>query len=272
MKRMDMHMHSIASDGCKNNDQLIIELMAKDISLFALTDHDTFEGVEEMVYKAKKAGLTCLPGVEVSSTYDGMEFHLLVYNFDKNNKAFRDLLQDNLRTRQAYDVDLIEGLIAADTPRVSRQAYDAFEDDPYQGGWRSINYLKSIGLVVEFPDYLNLCHCIPPMKFHNPQRVIQVAHQAGGTVVLAHPSSNQPGGLNNRILDDFIAYGLDGIECYSQYHKTPEEVKYYLDYCKKHDLLVSGGSDYHGGYTGRRLGHPEVTSETADYEAFMALT
>lgn len=272
MKQMDMHMHSYYSDGSLDLLQLAGEIKEKNLSLCALTDHDCIDGVDEMAKILKGMAIDFIRGVEISSTFEGMEFHLLVYRFDAQNSDFLDLLAANIKIRLAFDQALIKALVDRQIQGVCLEAFNAFEDQPYDGGWPSINYLKSLGLVKDFSDYLDLVEGVNKMVFPSPDKVIEVAHACGAKVILAHPSSNQKGGLSQRILDTFVGYGIDGIECYSPYHTSDEEVNTYKDYCRQKGLVVSGGSDYHGGYTSRGLGQQMVMDHMADYDFFMDLS
>jgi len=271
MKQMDMHMHSYFSDGNKDLHQIAKEVEEKGLSLFSLTDHDCISGTNEMKEIMKSKAINFLPGVEISSTFKMMEFHLLVYNYDDQNQDFLNLLASNIKIRFLYDQDLITELVKLKTPGVSLDDFNAFEDEPYRGGWPSINYLMSIGLVKEFKDYIKLTACVPRMVFPKPKEVIDIAHGCGAKVILAHPSSNERGGLRHEILDQFLEDGIDGMECFSPYHTSEEEVNAYIHYCRANGLVVSGGSDYHGGYIGRAMGVPKVMSDKADYDFFMDL-
>jgi hypothetical protein len=87
--------------------------------------------------------------------------------------------------------------------------------------------------------------------------VITVAQEAGGTVVLAHPGASFYNGADTRCLDQLVDMGLQGLECYSFHHDEPT-TRDFLDYCHSRDLLVTGGSDCHGGFAGRALGVPLI--------------
>jgi hypothetical protein len=181
-------------------------------------------------------------------------------------------LKNHQSIRRQYDLDLMDALIKEKVLGVCHEGFKNYQENPYHGGWKSLNYLKSLGLVKNFMDYLALTpKSVNKMVFTHPKDVIEVLHRSGGKVFLAHPSSNGEGGLPLRILDQFKSYGLDGIECYSPYHKSVDEVDYYLSYCKKNHLLISGGSDYHGDFIGRKLGEPKITSSCIDYDFFCSL-
>lgn len=272
MIQVDMHMHSIYSDGCKDAKQLVENLIDNKIQLFALSDHDTIDGISEMVEAVKHTSLDFVPSVEISSTFEGREYHFLAYGFYENRDGLKELFDRHQNVRLQYDLDLIKALVEAKVQGVTFESFEHYKKNPYDGGWKSLNYLKSLGTIRDFMDYLDLTpKNIKKMVFTHPKDVFDLIHKCDGKVFLAHPSSNKAGGLPLRILDTFRAYGLDGIECYSPYHKTDDEINYYTDYCKRNNLLISGGSDYHGDFIGRKLGEPKITSSDIDYDFFKTL-
>ena len=272
MIQADMHMHSIYSDGCKDASQLVKDLIENNIQLFALSDHDTIDGIPEMALAVKDTSLDFVPSLEISSTFEGKEYHFLAYGFYENRDCMKELLKRHQDVRLQYDLDLIKALVEAKVQGVSFETFEGYKKNPYDGGWKSLNYLKSLGIIKDFMDYLDLTpKNIKKMVFTHPKQVFDLIHKCGGKVFLAHPSSNKIGGLPLRILDAFKAYGLDGIECYSPYHKSDDEIAYYVRYCKKNHLFISGGSDYHGDFIGRKLGEPKITSSDIDYDFFKTL-
>ncbi len=261
--KIDLHMHSYHSDGKLDCKGLIKEIKEAGIGLFSLTDHDTTNGLEEMKKALIGENLLFIPGVEIATKYEGKEFHLLVYGYDETNEEFIELIEEIKKVRTDFDIEIVKYL----DPKVTLEQFLAYEDDPYIGGWPSLNFLKEMGVVETIYDYFDIADACPAkMQFPNPERIITIAHKAGATIFMAHPSSNGPGGLNLETLDYFRLLGLDGLECYSPYSKTEEEVKYYVDYCNKHNMKQSGGSDYHGGFVGRQIGVPHVTLDDISYE------
>lgn len=263
--KIDLHMHSYHSDGKLNCKGLVDEIKKAGIGLFSLTDHDTISGLEEMKEAIKNEAVDFIPGVEIATRFEGKEYHLTVYGYNPENRDFLDLIEEIKKVRTDYDLAIVRFL----EPKVSIKDFLAFEDDPYIGGWPSLNFFKHLGIVESIHDYFKISDACPAvMVFPDPKRIIETAHQAGAAVFMAHPSSNGPGGLDKRVLDYFREIGLDGLECFSPYTKSDEEVQYYIDYCDQYGLMKSGGSDYHGGFVGRSIGVPHVTSDDISYEFF----
>ena len=101
--------------------------------------------------------------------------------------------------------------------------------------------------------------CLPP------EIVIQTVKDAGGIPFLAHPNVYQGGELMSRDhLMQWRDFGIAGIECYSPSVNDLSETNYYIDFCKQNNLLISGGSDYHGPFLDRPLGNPLITRGLLD--------
>lgn len=264
MIRVDLHMHSWHSDGKQSCQALVDELISKGIHLFALTDHDTISGLTEMSTAVLKTDLLFVPGVEVACTYQGREYHLTTYGYDPNHSAFKKALVDNLEIRKRFDQEIMAA-VSKDYD-VSLEDFLAYEDDPKLGGWPSLNFLIRQGIIEDIGDYFRITKVYDlKMIFPSPEEIIPILKDAGAKVFLAHPSSNQAGGLSIERLDHFRLSGIDGLECYSPYTQDPDEIQYYLSYCKKHNLMISGGSDYHGGFVQRKMGQPQVTADMVSH-------
>lgn len=272
MIKVDLHMHSYHSDGTLNCKELINELLEKDIQMFSLTDHDTIAGLDEMKNALKSVALDFIPGVEIATTYKGKEFHLTTYGFDANHPALNALLKSNLEIRRQFDIDIMTYIDSLNKYDVSLEAFLSFEDIAHHGGWPSINYLKHNKIIETLGDYFMITkNYDQQMTFPEPESIIEICHQAGASVFLAHPSSNQKGGLDIEVLDYFMNAGIDGLECYSPYNQSEHEAKRYVDYCNKNELKISGGSDYHGAFVGRTLGLPEINNSMISYNFFKAM-
>lgn len=270
MTLIDLHMHSIHSDGKQTCSELIEEVKEKGIGLFSLTDHDTIEGISEMKQLAQGYHIDFVPGVEIAVTHLGKEYHLTTYAYNEEHKGFKELIDYNLGQRLYFDQEIIKAL-KEDYP-VSLSEFEAFHEDKSMGGWPSLNYLKSKCLIKDIKDYFKLTSPYQvKLTFKSPLDVIPILKDAGAKVFLAHPSAYFKSTLSEDILDYFRGHNIDGVECYSPYLNSDEELKYYLDYCERHHLKISGGSDYHGGFVSRKMGYPSIEASMISHEFFKQL-
>ncbi|MEA3340800.1 MAG: PHP domain-containing protein [Chloroflexota bacterium] len=258
--RADLHIHTIASDGCWPPEQVVAEVKSRSIDLFAVTDHDTIASVPAAEALAREAGLAFLRGVEVSASLDSHLFHILAYGFDPESPVLTALLRENRAKMEEFNGDIIHALIGASYP-IDADAYAAYEYDPTRGGWKGLNFLIDARLctgVRDFFDNLMAGLSLEMPTFPHPAKVVSAVREAGGAPILAHPGmSLRHVGVTDETLRPLLESGISGLECYSQYHDQ-STIRSCLDWCTRHDLLVTGGSDCHGGFVGREVGVPFV--------------
>jgi predicted metal-dependent phosphoesterase TrpH len=262
--RADLHIHTTASDGCWPPERAVAEIKAYSIGLFAITDHDTIASVRPAKALAREAGLAFLHGVEVSAWLDGHLFHILAYGFDLDNQPLAKLLRENRAKLDRSNDDLIQRLIGDGYP-IDLDDYLAYEYDRTRGAWKAYNYLLDRGFCTDVQDYFdNLSTEMTPsmLTLPHPAEVIAAIRQAGGAPILAHPGASlRDEGVTTEMLDSFLEFGVAGVECYHRYNDKAT-TRLCLNWCAHHELLVTGGSDCHGGLVGRELGTPPV--DTAD--------
>ncbi|MBN2202480.1 PHP domain-containing protein [bacterium] len=259
-RRIDYHIHTSASDGTWDSAVLLEKIREAGIQVFAVTDHDTVEQVPVMGRLA--AGfpdLTFIPAVEISTNRRGREYHITVYHIDPADAGLETILRKNRAIKIEYAGRVIESLAALGKD-VSTDEYRDYKADPGRGAWKLYNYLVDRGLVAEFEDYRRLqAESGITLVFPDPEEVLATLKRVDGITVLAHPAVYAGNGyLPVSGLDEWRRMGIRGIECYSHYNASAGQVEYYADYCRRHDLYISGGSDCHGEFAGRKLGYPEI--------------
>mgnify|MGYP000543906302 FL=1 len=260
--RADLHIHTTASDGCWIPEQVIAGVLAEGIGLFALADHDSVGNVARAESLARQNGLAFLRGVEVSTTLDGGMFHILGYGIDINHLDLLSALGNNTAKLLETDNQDIRKLIELGYP-IDYDDYVSYEYDRTRGGFKSYNFLLERGFCTGTRDFFEnvrakLGHEWP--TFVHPAEAIALIRAAGGIPVLAHPHASLPGGFSEHGLELFRSLGVDGIECYSQYHDADMTARC-AAWCQRYGMIVTGGSDYHGGFVGRQLGVPFVTTD-----------
>ncbi|MBI2876495.1 MAG: PHP domain-containing protein, partial [Candidatus Tectomicrobia bacterium] len=274
--RIDLHIHTRASDGTFTPAEVIAAAAQLGLGAIALTDHDTVASVQEGARLARLAGMGYLRGVELTALRDAREIHLLGYQIDLEAPGLRRYMQDVGETRQQDTRVAVEKLVrlGLNLGWEEYQEYQAHRFRPEEGGWPLINLLKEKGYVRSHLDYFDRyfgvgrpAH-IPP---HYPPvaRAIQAIREAGGVAILAHPASYH---MNGEVVDevwlkDLLAEGLNGLEVFTPYNHAGCSSERLLQLAQRLGLLATGGSDFHGAFTEeRRLGSVE-----ADYSLFQAV-
>ena len=260
MRKVDLHLHTYASDGEWSPQELLQALDHKGIKIFSVTDHDDVSSVTAVAQLVEdRPDLIFIKGVEGTVTYRGREHHILTYGIDEKEDKLLELLTFNRNVREKANDALMTWLNTA-YPQVSAEGYEAYDYDPYQGGWRAYSYLKDHGIIENLKDYFAKTKTFNYEKiFVDPEAYIPAMKALGYKTVLAHPPAYSEGDLYGREhLDYFRSLGMDGIECYSQYLKNPENAAYYRAYCDEYDMMITGGSDCHGSFAGRQIGNPDV--------------
>ena len=262
MVKIDLHTHSTRSDGLDSPSQLIANAARAGIGIIALTDHDTVSGWDEARGKASEMGLGFVPGIEVTSVSDVERFgktirisvHLLAYLPDPDHKALEIVLGDTVATREARGRAIVERL-AEQIPITWEMVMDHLDKGATIGRPAIADTLVTMGLVPDrsaaFDYYLSTDG--PFYVSHSTVSTIEaigLIRAAGGVPVIAHPlkgvgPDTDPEDLPMAHFEQMIAAGLQGVEVY--HRDVPETArKWLLELAAKHDLVVTGSSDYHG--------------------------
>jgi len=262
-KIIDMHTHSIYSDGEKTPNELIKYAINNNIGTIAITDHDTIDGLKNIDYSDKtiiNSGINIINGIELSSKVDKGTMHILGYNIDINNKK----LNDKISELKNVNINYIILLLA----QINKDYNIKFSSNDIK------NVINSIGNIGR-PDIAKICikygyaesvqdafdkylisayDKIRSIKQSlNYQECISLIQNSCGIPVLAHPKTLK---MNENelieLIEKMVRCGLKGIEVYHSTHSITE-INLYLKIAQKYNLLISGGSDYHG-----KISKPDV--------------
>ncbi len=263
MMRADLHVHTTASDGTWTPQELITEAQKIGLGALAVTDHDSIANVAEAGRLAKIAGIKFLPAAEICSTKANLSFHILAYGIDINNKPLLELLHYNEQLLAQKDVDSI-ALLEKEGWSVSSKEFATYNYDRRRGGWRALAYLIDKGLCTGVNDFFKRIftpeHDLGFPIFPAISEVIKVIHGAGGVALCAHAASGFHGPGLEKVMNLLADEAFDGFECYHSGHNE-EGTARLLAHCRKHNLLISGGSDCHGTFVpNRNLGEPYVNT------------
>lgn len=262
MVKIDLHTHSTRSDGLDTPSQLVTNAARAGINVLALTDHDTVSGWDEARSKAQELGVGFVPGIEVTSVSDIERFgrtirisvHLLAYLPDPNHEALAVVLGDTVATREARARAIVDKL-AKEMPITWEMVLDHLDKGATIGRPAIADTLvtmKKVSDRSEAFDYY-LATDGPFYVSHSTVSTvdaIDLIAQAGGVSVIAHPlkgvgPDTSPEDLPLDHFEEMIQRGLAGIEVY--HRDVPEAARsWLLGLASKHDLVVTGSSDYHG--------------------------
>jgi 3',5'-nucleoside bisphosphate phosphatase len=268
--RADLHSHSTASDGTCSPAEVMRQARAAGLDVIALTDHDTVAG-HDAARAALPAGLTLVPGMELSCRLDGHSVHLLSYLFDPDDP---ELAAETAKIRDSRlrRAEAMVGRLAELGAPVTWEQVQAIAGGGVVGRPHIARALAEAG-VIESPDQAFGPDWIGPggrayvsRYALDPARAIALVRAAGGVTVLAHPRAR-----GWRMPDDVIAglaaAGLSGIEVWhpDQDHDQRMQLQALAD---RLNLVASGGSDDHGELTGYRIGSDTIAPDA--YERLIA--
>jgi len=258
--RVDLHIHTSGSDGRWTPSTLLPEILSRGIGLFAVANHDTTAHVAEAEKLALAAGLRFLRAVEVSARLNGTLLHILAYGVGTGASPLDEVLAHNVDTWKDYNRATIQALIDANYG-FTMDEYEAFDYEPTRGGWTTLWFLIDLGLCSDIRDYFDRVVAglpVSPAPFADAADVIAAIRSSGGVPVLAHPGGSlREASGREAALSRLVDLGLAGLECYSPYHSA-EDNRRYAEWCRERGLLVTAGSDSHGGFVGRTVGLPEA--------------
>ena len=250
MARIDLHLHTRFSDGSLTPQEVVALAHQAGVTTMAITDHDIVDGIPHAMEAATKLGIEIIPGVELSSRFDGRELHVLGYGFDWQDPAFQDHLARQRLSRHARIPRTIERLNALGL-ELSEDEVKAKAGSDSIGRPHVARVLVDKGYVRHtreaFDRYLGEgAQAYVPRTLSDTRDVITWIRNAGGVPVLAHPTWTRcEGEPLYHLCARLKEAGLLGLEVFYSTH-TRKQTSRYLQLAKQLDLLVTGGSDFHG--------------------------
>ena len=250
MKYIDLHVHSNYSDGTFTPSELVAYALAKGLGAFALTDHDTTEGLTEAFDAAGGTGLEVISGIEFSTEYRGKDIHIVGLDFDHTLPEFQTQLlrfQDSRRIRNEKMIKRMQ----EEGVSISWESMEKAFGDAIWTRAHFARYLKDHGYVSAMSDAFKLylgddACCFVPREKVTPDQAVHLIRSTGGIPILAHPLLYHLSDKTmNQLLDDLKRAGLLGIEVFYSTHSGFEE-DHVRFLARRHGLCFSGGSDFHG--------------------------
>jgi predicted metal-dependent phosphoesterase TrpH len=252
---VELHTHSVYSDGTATPTKLVQMAADRNLQGFSLTDHDTVEGVQEALCHGQKVGVPVVTGVEISAVHREYSLHILGYGIDPKNEELLHWLAALQKGRVERNRKILEKLAAMGIAITEKELHQA--SGCGQAGRPHIaRLLQNKGYVTTtqqaFSHYLGRnkpAWC--SRSSCSVAEAIAVLHQAGGLAVLAHPGIiDKEIKIQSLLIQELAERGLDGLEVFYPSHSSKVK-KYLLVLASKYKLLCTGGSDYHGDYQRR---------------------
>lgn len=255
-KLIDMHTHTNYSDGDLSPQELIKLAIDKGIGTLAITDHNTIEGIKKVNKNNDTivaSGIKIINGIELSAKTDIGRMHILGYGIDLNNEALNKKLLEIKDNSINSFLSIMEQIKRDYGIRFSYEDIKTLVNANHNLGRPDlaklcVKYGYASTVQEAFDKYLIEAHnkTRQTSKKLPYQECLELITKSGGIPILAHPKTLE---LSEKelliLLKEMISYGLKGIEVYHSSH-SQEEMSYYLEIANKYDLLISGGSDFHG--------------------------
>lgn len=244
--RADLHMHTICSDGALSPYELVKKTKAQGLSIISITDHDSVAAIPDALEFGKEFGVEVISGVELSTSSEDKEVHILGYFVDYKSQRLLDYLTFFRHERIKRAERIVEKL---NSLRVPLKIESVME----HAGTGSVGRPHIAAALVDegftesyqeaFDRYIGNGGPAYERKFHfSPAEAIQLIASSGGISFLAHPGRFTTDGM----LQNLIKAGVDGIEVIHPSH-LQEHITHYRGVTSEYYLLESGGSDFHGG-------------------------
>jgi predicted metal-dependent phosphoesterase TrpH len=277
---VDLHTHTTASDGLHTPTENVHMALKAGLKGIAITDHDTVAGIKEAVDEGKKIGIVVVPGVEISTVAGGQDVHILGYFIDYHNKQLLDRLKRLRDTRDRRNEMMLDRLRELGFNITIEEVTNGIEksSDETVGRPHIADVMVKRGYVSSMKEAFDLYLGRDGKAYVNPPRIepllaVEWIHEAGGKAVMAHP------GLygDDALIEELIRAGtegagsqrLDGIEVYHSDHSLEDESRY-LGLARKHHLIITAGSDFHGSRAGEVF-HGYIGSKKIDMDVIKKL-
>jgi predicted metal-dependent phosphoesterase TrpH len=244
--KIDLHLHTDFSDGRLSPEELLQLCKERDYKVISISDHDTVDGYLSVKDKVDEYGIILVPGLEISSNYDGIEVHILAYFFDETDKPLLRLIESINRSRLVRAQKIINKLgtnkINLDLNKIMKTTGKS----RIVGRLHIARAMLELGYCTSIRDIFNRylgdnAVAYEPKETPHVSKVIPIIKAAGGISVLAHPHRLD----NISTIEGVINAGVDGMEVYCP-RSSCYAVQLFEQLAKNKDLLITGGSDFHG--------------------------
>ncbi|HSA06271.1 MAG TPA: PHP domain-containing protein [Candidatus Gastranaerophilales bacterium] len=260
--KIDLHIHSIYSDGALSPEEIVDTALDLDLSAISIADHDNILAYKFAQAHARKKSeetgkpiLEVIPGIEINTMHGEEEIHVLGYFFNPDNKSLLDMISYQQHARLEQLSQIVKNLNKIAGIKISM---DDITSLVHEGGSvgrphmaKAILKVGGVSSIIEaYRKYINdKSPTYIQRKTIPPHEAVEIIYEAGGIPVVAHPHS-----LNNaeELIKELMNYGLRGVEAYHRRH-SPAMIEYFSNIAENYNLVVTGGSDCHGSRFGGQI-------------------
>jgi predicted metal-dependent phosphoesterase TrpH len=265
---IDLHCHSIFSDGTSTPEELVTLAEQAELSALALTDHDTTDGLGRFFSAGAKTSVQTVSGIELSAEFGAITLHILGYLFDPFHEELQAALQWVREGRTERNVQILE--------KLNRLGYDlTHEDVSKHAGDDVVGRPHFAAALIEKGHFKHKDKIFQQLlgkgkaayadrRRLTPEACVELICKAGGVAVIAHPGQMKlTSRALRRLVKNLKEHGLGGLEVWHPTHKEHQAAAY-LRICADFELVATGGSDFHGALTpdltlGRGFGDLDIS-------------
>ncbi len=244
---IDLHSHTLYSDGDRSPAQLFDEARRAGVEVLAVTDHDTVFGLEECRVASEASGVRLVPGIELSCDLHGREVHVLGHFIDPASPALERMATGMLAERRERMERMVDRARSLGFGGVSMDRVVAASGGENFGRPHLARVLVDCGHVASIKDafdrFLHTGGALWVDRRRLPvDEAVQLVHDAGGTATIAHPGANS---ISRQELKAMASLGLDGVEAWHPEH-PPNQAEAFVRWAEELSLVLTAGSDFHG--------------------------
>lgn len=238
---VDFHSHTLQSDGTLSPAELVAKMRARGVAWFSITDHDTVRAYADLA----APGQRMIPGIEINTTWNGSDVHILGYRIPTGASPLADVLERNREFRRARIDLMVDGLNRAGYPVTVEQVLAESGGGHALGRPHVAKALVRNGMIRDIESAFRelLTQGKPgyaPSHHITPLEAIEVVRASGGVPVLAHPGRLRDEG----IIAELVPHGLAGLEVFYPTH-SPQQTAHFRALARTHGLMMTAGSDFH---------------------------
>jgi predicted metal-dependent phosphoesterase TrpH len=245
---IDLHMHTLFSDGSVRPEDLVQLAVDNNLEAIAITDHDTTESLKHAQKAAEGLALEIIPGIEVNTVWKEKEIHILGYYINPEDPTLQAVIENHRNSRVVQIQEMAQKLKAK--ARLNICFEDIVKEASDIGTIGRPHVARAIiakggaaTISQAFNKFLNpRCETYVRRKTVSPHEAVEAIHESGGIAVIAHPGDLE---IIEELAEDLMNYGLRGLEAYHRSH-SPALIEFHCSLAEKLGLIVTGGTDFHG--------------------------